>query len=158
MGLYLCLWIAYRNQFKAVQLPLVGLEVEIVWDSNLRFSNLNRLISPTLWTQKHYPVGLAEVYDVYALDSRRHRMHNLVVPHIDASMGIPPLVRDELAIQILVIPPYQNVARLDDLHYLENVMPIDNKWIWVIRQNWEAVEGENLYLPEIGQKLRPDAI
>ena len=158
MGLYLCLWIAYRNQLKAVQFPLVGLEIEIVWNSNLGFCYLHSRFLATLWTQEHYPVSLAEVYYVYALNSGSHRMHNLVVPHVDSSMGIPLLVGDEPAIQILVIPPYQNVTRLDYLHYLKYVMPVDNIRVWVIRQHREAVEGENLYLPEIGQKLRPDAI
>lgn len=113
MGLYLCLWIAYGNQLKAVQLPLVGLEVEIVWNSNLGFSNLHRIIRSTLWTQKHYPVGLAEVYDVYALDSRCHRMHNLVAPHVDSSMGIPLLVWNELPVKIVVIATDEDIPRLD---------------------------------------------
>ena len=75
-------------------------------------------------------------------------MYHLVVPHIQPSMGIPLLVWNELAIKVLVESPDENIPRLDDLHYLKDVMPIHNKWLWVVGEHWNQARCEYLDLPK----------
>lgn len=73
-------------------------------------------------------------------------MDDLVVPHIQTSMGIPPLVRNELAVKVLVEAPDEDIPRLDDLHYLKDVVSIHNEWVWVIGEYWNQTRCEHLDL------------
>ena len=62
-------------------------------------------------------------------------MYDLVVSDIQASMGISLLVWNELPIQVLVEAPDEYIPRLDDLHYLKDVVSVHNEWLWIIGEH-----------------------
>ena len=85
-------------------------------------------------------------------------MDDLVVPHIQARMGIPLLVWNEFSIKVLVEAPDEDIPRLDYLHYLKNVIPSHYEWVWVIGEHWNQTRSEYLDLTEPGEELCPDAV
>ena len=156
MGLHSSPGIACRNQLKAVQLANVRLVVKVIRNANLGQASLNGILLARLWAKEHYPVSSAEVNDVRPLNAGRHGMNHLVIPYVKTSMGVSLLVWNELAVQVLVVAPYQNIPRLCNLHYALNVVASNIVWIWVIDQNWDAVKKpEDLDFSKPGQKLRP---
>ena len=72
MRLHVRLRIAVRYEFKAVQLPYVGLEVKVIWNVNLALRYRYGFVLTAYWTQYHYAVGFAEIYEVSDADLWRN--------------------------------------------------------------------------------------
>ena len=68
-------------------------------------------------------------------------MNYLVFSNIYPRMGISPLVRNELAIQVLVVSTQKNITWFKKFHYLLNVEAIDIEGVWVIYYNWQKAKG-----------------
>lgn len=141
MRLEICLWIARGNQLEAIQLSDVRLVVEVVGNSKPVLGKLDCLLAARLWAEKHDSVRLAEVYDMDCLNARGGRVDYLVVSNVQPSVGISLLVWNELAVKVLVEAPDENIPWLDDLHYLQDVVAVHGKRLWVICQNGNPVEG-----------------
>ena len=108
--------------------------------------------------QNHYAVCLAEVQHMRLLHARGDGMHHLVLPNADSSMGVSSGVGDELAVKVLVVSTEENVARLDEVHYLLHVVSSHIVGVWIICQNRQEAKGQNLYLPELCQELGPNLV
>lgn len=106
-----------------------------------------------LWVQNHYAVRLAKVQYVGFLNIWCDGMDNQVVSNVEPSMGIPPVVWDELAIQVLVVAPQENVPRSDEVHYPLQVVSSHIVGFRIICQYGEEAEGQNLDLPKLCQEL-----
>ena len=111
-----------------------------------------------LWVQNHYTVRLAKVQYVGFLNIWCDGMDNQVVSNVESSMGIAPVVWDELAVQVLVVATQENVPWPDEVHYPLQVVPSDIVGVWVICQYGEEAEGQNLDLPKLCQELRPNLV
>ena len=109
-------------------------------------------LSP-FWMQNHYAVCLAEVQHMRLLHAGGDGMHHLVLANADSSMGVALGVRDELAVKVFVVSTEDDVARLDEVHYPLHVVASHIVGVWIICQNGQEVEGQNLYLAELCQEL-----
>ena len=84
------------------------------------------------------------------LNARGCRVDYLVVSNVQPSVGISLLVWNELAVKVLVESPDEDIPWLDDLHYLQDVVAVHDKRLWVICEHWNQTRGEYLDLPEPG--------
>ena len=59
-------------------------------------------------------------------------MNHSVAPNVYSSVRIPLWIRNELAIQVLVVSSKNDITRLNEFNYTLNVVPRHIEWIWVI--------------------------
>ena len=80
-------------------------------------------------------------------------MYHFVVSHVDSSMGISLLVRNELPVKVVVISTDEDIPRLDVIHQVEYVVARYEIWLILIENHWNQPRGGNLYLAEPSEKL-----